>query len=180
MTEAATLVLPEGSMPLNAMKEEISKGYIQMVASAAGLTILRWDTDYGAVDLSLKSYVDYGHLGGFQPSIELQLKATAQDLGNRDDFAWSIDRRTHEKLTHPHRNIPAFLTVLALPEDPALWLNHDEEGILARTTMYWVRAAELPSMDQDAQSVTVRIPKSNRFGPTEVLTLMEEASRQWL
>lgn len=179
MTAALNYLIPDGSMPQSAMQEEISKAYVHMVASAAGLTLQRWDTDYGAVDLTLKSYVDYGAPGGYQPAFDVQLKATYQDLGTGDSFGWPINRRTHEKLTNPNRANLSCLAVLALPEEPTLWLNHDTAGLLARSHMYWLRADGFPDLRPGAESVTVTIPKGNRFGPKEALEFMEEAGHRW-
>ena len=172
-------VIPEGSLPQSAMQEEISKAYVQMVASAAGITLQRWDTDYGAVDLTLKSLVNYPVPGGYQPSFDVQLKATYTDLGNKDDFPWPVDRRTHEKLTAPNRNVLACLAVLSLPKEPYLWLNHDKEGLLAKSHLYWIRATDIPPLQSGAKSVSARISKLSRFGPKEMLEFMEEASRKW-
>lgn len=179
MTASLEYVIPEGSLPQSAMQEEISKAYVQMVASAAGVTLTRWDTDYGAVDLTLKSLADYGVDYGYQPQFDIQLKATFTDLGQDSTFKWQVNRRTYEKLTHPRRSTPACLAVLSLPETPQLWLNHNVDGLLARSHMYWVKASDMTKIKDGAKSVSVKIEKSSRLGPKEVLEFMKEASQQW-
>lgn len=172
--------IPEGSLPQTSMQEEISMAYVHMVTSAAGLTLLDWKTDYGAVDVTVKSLADYGCNGGFQPQFDLQLKATTQDLGQNPAFSWPVDRRTHLKLANPNRASLAVFAVLQLPREPQLWLNHNTHGLLARSHMYWIRGSAFPPISDEAQSVTLHINKQDRFDATQALLLMKEASERWL
>jgi hypothetical protein len=164
------------------MQEEISKAYVHMVASAAGVTLLDWRTDYGAIDVTVKSLVDYSCIGGFQPQFDLQLKCTFQDGSNRqgDHLSWQVNRRTYEKLANPNRATPAILGVMVVPEEPGLWLDHNTEGLLARSHMYWIRAKDFPSLPDGQESKTISIPKANILSAGAVLNLMQEASERWL
>lgn len=161
------------------MQEEVSKGYMGMIASAAGLTIQRWDTDYGSVDLTFKSLVDYGHPGGFQPAYDIQLKATTRQLGKNGKYSFQINRRTYENLCNQNRNLPAGLAILSIPSDPTLWLEHNTAGLLAKSHLYFVKASDFPPLPTSQKSISIPFTNSDRFGPKEALDFMSEASQQW-
>lgn len=176
-----THTVPKGSLPQSAMQEEISKAFVHMVASAAGLTLLDWKTDYGAIDVTVKSLVDYDCIGGFQPQFDLQLKSTFQeDRDKGDHFSWQVDRRTYEKLTNPNRANPAVFGVMVVPEEPGLWLAHNKEGLLARSHMYWLRGQDFPALPAGQDSKTIMLPKANLLTASSMLELMQEASERWL
>lgn len=182
MTMTVTHTVPDGSLPQTAMQEEISKAYVHMVASAAGLTLLDWKTDYGAIDVTVKSLVNYGCVGGYQPQFDLQLKCTFQDNSNSggDHFSWQVNRRTHEYLTNPNRANLAVFGVMVVPEEPGLWLAHNTEGLLARSHMYWIRGRDFPPLPDGQDSKTLSIPKTNLLSASSMLELMREASERWL
>lgn len=182
MTTTVTHVVPDGSLPQSSMQEEISMAYVHMVASAAGLTLLDWKTDYGAIDITLKSYVDYGCIGGHQPHIDLQLKCTVQDNSNSagDHFSWSVNKRTHQLLTNPNRAVPATFGVMAIPDDPGLWLSHNKDGLLARSHLYFLRGKDFPEFPEGQKTTSLAIPKSNLLSASAMLTLMKEASERFL
>lgn len=180
MTTTPTFVLPSGSLPQTAMQEQLSIAYVHMVATAAGMTLMRHDTDYIGVDLTLKSLVRRQIPGGSQVEVDLQLKATTQDLGPSGVVSWSLDRRTYEFLTDPYRTNLACLGVLLLPNDPVQWLEHDTAGLLAKSHLYWQRATDFPALRDGQGSVTIRLSKDDRFGPAEALSFVEEASTRWI
>lgn len=176
-----THAVPDGSLPPSAMQEELSKAYVHMVASAAGLTLLDWKTDYAGIDVTVKSLVNYPCVGGFQPLFDLQLKCTYQDNNSAagDTFSWSVDERTHAKLTHPNRSVPATFAVMVIPEEPGVWLSHNREGVLARSHMYWLRGRDFPEMPKGQQSKTLTLPKTNLLTASAMLMLMKEASERF-
>ncbi|WP_182976880.1 DUF4365 domain-containing protein [Arthrobacter cheniae] len=181
MTMTVTHAVPDGSLPQSAMQEEISKAYVHMVASAAGLTLLDWKTDYAGIDVTVKSLVDYQCVGGYQPQFDLQLKCTYQDNNSAagDTFSWSVDGPTHRKVTHPNRSVPATFAVMVIPEEPGVWLSHNKEGVLARSHMYWLRGSDFPELPAGQKSKTLTLPKTNLMTASAMLMLMKEASERF-
>lgn len=178
MTQQRSHVVPDGSLPVSAMKEELSKAYIGMIAGAAGLTMSGWSQDYDCMDVTLASKVDYSPRR-CAPKIDVQLKCTGQASVVREGhIAWSLDVRTVEKMTKLNRADPMLLCVLVTAADYWDWLRHDHEGLLAMSHMYWLWGHQMPAamMAQDTQ--TVHLPDSNRVTPESILKLMEEAS-EW-
>ena len=177
MTETVSHKVPEGSMPLGGMKEELSKAYVHMVASAAGFDIGTWSQDYDCRDVTLSSSVDYTpYLLG--PKIDLQLKCTGQEAVNRaDTIAWSLETRSVYKMSRRNRSSPALFCVLVAPPEVGHWLRYDEQGLLSRSHMYWLWGTDLPEHKAGQDKQVVHLPKANVLTAASALVLMEEASR---
>lgn len=173
----ASHVVPEGSLPLGAMKEELSKAYVHMIASAAGFDVGEWGQDYDCRDVTLSSSVDYApHL--LAPKIDVQLKCTGQEKANREDcVAWSLDSRSYAKLKATNRHTLGLFCVLVVPPEVGHWLHYDEKGMLARSHMYWMWGHSFPELKPESKSQTLHLPKVNILTAASALELMEEASR---
>jgi hypothetical protein len=177
MTLIPTHTVPAGSLPLNAMKEELSKSYLHMVASAAGMTIGEWKTDYDGIDSTVKSTVDYAG-AAYAPKIDIQLKSTGQESADRgESIAWSLETRTAAMLANRRRSNPALFCVLVSPAEEGLWLSLDTAGLLARSHMYWVWGHEFPSVREDQHKQVFHLPKENVLDPVSLISIMEEASK---
>ena len=75
------------SLPLSAMKEQFSLGYVHMVASAAGFSIKTHNTDYDGVDVTIFSSAEYKIY--YCPEFELQVKCTSQrSVVRQTRIAW--------------------------------------------------------------------------------------------
>jgi hypothetical protein len=171
---------PVGSQPETATKEQLSKAYVHMVASAAGVDLGTWGMDYDGFDTTLKSSVDYGPDGLLGPDLDIQLKCTGQKRVHNENYvAWKLKRKTYDLLSAPNRSNPGVLCVLALQDDsPGYWLRHDDEGLLARSQMYFLRGTDFPKAT-NKKTQTLHLPKENLFTPANLLILFEEASQWW-
>lgn len=177
MTTALSHELPEGSLPLSAMKEDLSVAYVYMLASACGLSVGSWSQDYDGRDATLSSSVDY-YPDMYGPKVDIQLKCTGQESVDRvDSVAWSLDTRTYDLLSKKNRSNPALFCVLVVPPEAGLWLTLSADGMLARSHMYWHWGHMLPPVKPGQKTQTVRISKSNLLTPKAMLELMEEASK---
>jgi len=160
------------SLPLSAMKEQFSLGYVHMVASAAGFSIKTHSTDYDGVDVTIVSSADYEIY--YCPQFELQVKCTSQrSVVRQHSIAWSLDAGPFRKLTNKKRFIPAYLGVLVVPGDPETWLEQDQEKLLTRSRMYWQAASLLGEIDGDADTKTVHLPLGNLFDVPHLRHIME-------
>jgi hypothetical protein len=163
---------PRQSLPLSAMKEQFSLGYVHMVASAAGFSIKNHATDYDGVDITIFSSVEYETY--YCPQFELQVKCTSQHSVLRPHgIAWQMEARPFRKLTSRKRFIPAYLGVLIVPGDPETWLEQDQERLLTRSRMYWQQATRLGEIDGTAGSKTVHLPLTNLFDVPQLRRIME-------
>jgi hypothetical protein len=163
---------PPDSLPLSAMKEQFSLGYVHMVASAAGYSIKHHGTDYDGVDLTIFSSAD--HETFYCPQFELQVKCTSQATVMRgESVAWRMKAGPFRKLASKKRYIPAYLGVLVVPSDPGTWLEQDQEKLLTRSRMYWQAGALLGELDGDADSKTVHLPLTNLLDVSQLRRIME-------
>lgn len=170
-------VVPPDSLPLSDMKEELSMAYIHMLASSTGLTVGTWTKDFDCRDVTLSSSVDYSP-NQYGPKIDIQLKASGrEDISRPKSIAWSLDTRSYRKLSKRNRSTPSLFCVLRLPDDAGFWLRCDREGMLARSTMYWLWGHEFAPQKPNQKNQTVSIPKHNTLTPSSILELMEVASR---
>jgi hypothetical protein len=163
---------PPDSLPLSAMKEQFSLGFVHMVASAAGFSIKNHNTDYDGVDVTIFSSAEYETFYG--PQFELQVKCTSQRSVVREgSVAWRMEAGPFRKLTSKKRFIPAYLGVLVVPGDPEAWLEQDQEKLLTRSTMYWQAAALLGEIDANADSKTLHLPLRNLLDVPQLRRIME-------
>ncbi|MDR6439100.1 hypothetical protein J2790_004275 [Paenarthrobacter nicotinovorans] len=166
-----TLVLPEGSLHIDQMKEQLSLAVVSMVVTGAGMSTLSWSTDMDGIDTSVRSHVDYPNVYG--PTLDIQLKCTSsgwRDKGTHIEY--QISRRLYEKMCNPKRHSPAVFCVTMVPEDATSWLNHDVEGLLARAHSYWQAARDFPPLGEGRESVTLKVPKANEFTPAQLLSMI--------
>lgn len=169
-------VVPPGSMPENAMKEELSKAYVHILSSATGLDIGQWGQDYDLRDVTLKSRVEYPDL--MDAGIDVQLKCTGQaSVVHRNWISWELKPQEIEKMRRTHRLTPYLFCVLVTKHQIGHWLHPSVEGLLARSHMYYIWGRDLPEPKYEQEKQTVRLPIENVLTPATLLDLMEEASR---
>lgn len=177
VTQHGSHVVPDGSLPVTAMKEEISRAYINVVAGAAGLQIGTWSQDYDCMDVTLSSNVDYAPYR-CAPKIDVQLKCTGQSSVQKDEhIAWSLAVRTVDKMSKLNRSNPMLLCVLVTAAAYWDWLHLDQNGLLAKSHMYWLWGHYMPAAKMEQEEQTVHLPIGNRVTPASILELMEEASK---
>ncbi|GAA4853291.1 hypothetical protein GCM10023221_36540 [Luteimicrobium xylanilyticum] len=164
-------------IPVSALKERLSKGVIQMIASAAGLDVGEWGTDYDGYDGTIRSIHNFDPYMA-SPGFDLQLKCTGQRRVERvDHLAWKLDRRTCELLSRPNRALMGAFCVVTVPELPGHWLNRHDEGLLARCHAYYLRGQDIPPVPDGKKSQVLHIPRSNRLDPVSMRDLIEQAAR---
>ena len=156
-------------------KQQISVAYVHAVASRAGFTCEREESDYDSVDVRIGAI---GKLDGNSfcesPSIHFQLKATATDCRKQDHLAFPISLKNYNDLRKQTLN-PRYLVVLLLPPDPALWLEQNEERMISRSCSYYVSlAAREPVPNRD--NVTIHLPRNNQLTVLSLTALLSQAS----
>jgi hypothetical protein len=72
---------------------------------------------------------------------------------------------------------PRILVVMQLPADPAEWLHHSEEALVARECAYWVSLRGAPASDNEKEQ-TVYVPRAQRLSPDNLTALMTRLSRR--
>lgn len=173
MNYTASHVLPQGSLHIDQMKEQISVAYAHMVGTAAGLTTGRWDTDMDGVDLSLKSSVEYTTVSA--AVLDLQMKCTSSSWRDKGShYIYPVSAKVYKKLTNPKRHSQAIFCLTVVPDDATKWLKKDVSGLLAHAHTYWLAARDFPLLPDGQDSVTLHIPKENELTPAQLLNMIKD------
>ncbi|NCA71889.1 MAG: DUF4365 domain-containing protein [Sphingobacteriia bacterium] len=157
-------------MDLNDRKERFSLAYIGAVAARAGFDLVEPKADVDSVDGILISHV------GRRPRIEFQAKATARDVVGDEAVTFRLPKKNYDEL-RADVIIPRLLILVVLPEREEDWLTHTEDALILRHCGYWLSLAGEPERENRA-SVTVKIPRGQRFDPEALQTLMTQSSQR--
>ena len=154
-------------MPLteNDIKAELSYAYLHAVAARAGFgcEVAGRHSDNAGVDayVRVKERLTPNALHTNFP-FEIQLKATSQvpTLEAEKFSYWMQDVARYDELRERSGPMPKLLVVLFLPADAAHWLEHSEDGLIARRCAYWVSLWDAP-VSKNRTGQTVYLPRSN-------------------
>ena len=148
-------------------KEALSRAYVQAVAAAAGYTLARQDFDRDGVDLQVRAG------GEMRASLDLQLKATVLLAQDGPEWRFPLRKRNYDLLREPTM-VPRALVVLDLPLGEERWVCISDKQLVMRHCAYWLVLEGAPeSVNQ--YTVTVPIPKTNRFDVQGLRALMAKA-----
>lgn len=164
------------------IEAELSYSYLHAVASKAGFACehAQRHLDDAGVDAIVREDGRKLSHNSVLTSLELhvQLKATFQSLHESEGrFSYSLTVPRYDKLRNPRVNSPRILVLLILPAEASNWLEHSEEGLVAKRCAYWVslrNAAE----SQNPKHQTVYVPKSQILSPESLTELMARFSRR--
>ena len=110
-------------------------------------------------------------------ALHVQLKATRlspAEQGGR--FSFSLAVRQYNKLRETRLTSARILVVLFLPPDPADWLRHSEEGLIARRCAYWVSLRGAPQSPNDVTQ-TIYLPRQQVLSVDGLEQIMARCSR---
>jgi hypothetical protein len=158
-------------------QEEISKAYVHAVAAACGFAVGHWSQDHGGVDTTISADRALGQGPYSKPKVDLQLKATTQDVLRADHLVWSLDIAHYDKLRAVAQT-PHLLVVLVLPEAADDSISHTIDALIIRKCAYWVNMTGMPEVTGQA-SKTVHIPRAQVLSPeglTQILTRVSEGA----
>jgi hypothetical protein len=110
-------------------------------------------------------------------ALHVQLKATRvapAEQGGR--FSFSLPLRQYNRLRETRLASARILVVLYLPADPADWLRHSEDALVARRCAYWVSLRGAAASANDAAQ-TVYIPRQQVVSVEALTEVMTRCSR---
>jgi hypothetical protein len=161
----------------NEQKQQLSVAYVHAVAARAGYTCQVQTVDEDSVDVLIGAR-GYGHDQDVvrSPRIEVQLKATSSLRLGATHLSFRLKRKNYDEL-RVKTLIPRLLLVLLLPENPAEWLETNEECMISRRCAYWLSLLGMPETS-NTSTISVRLPRSQRFDVEQLQGLMRRVSRQ--
>ena len=155
-------------MQPNDKKERFSLAYIAAVAAHAGFDLVEPKVDRDSIDGTLISHF------GRRPRIDFQAKATARGLLGDDLLKFPLSVKNYDDL-RIEVIVPRMLVVVVLPNSEDAWLTQSEEKMVLRHCGYWATLADEPETN-NRSTVTIEIPRSQRFDSATLTTLMMRAS----
>lgn len=159
-------------MNSNNKKERFSLAYIAAVAASAGFDLVESRVDVDSIDGILISHE------GRRPRIEFQAKATARDVIGAETVTFPLPTKNYDEL-RADVIIPRLLILVVLPEREEDWLTHSEDSLILRHCGYWLSLAGQPERE-NATTVTIKIPRDQRFDPMALEALMHKANQRAL
>lgn len=153
----------------NDKKARFSLAYINAVAARAGYDVVEPKVDIDSVDGMLLAH--YGR----RPRLEFQAKATARDVVGDEFVTFPLPMKNYDDL-RMDVIVPRLLILVVLPERAEEWLSHSEEELILRHCGYWLSLAGQPERE-NTKTVTVHLPREQRFNPEALHTLMNQANR---
>ena len=149
-------------------EERLSMAYAHAVAARAGYTTAVYDLDRNGIDLRIQAG------GAMRPALELQLKATINlRQADAESFSFALPVHNYNLLRKPTQT-PQLLVILDLPRDEQQWLTITDDELVIRHLAYWLNLRDWAETDNQ-HSVTVAIPKENRFDVAGLQDLMERS-----
>lgn len=111
-------------------------------------------------------------------TLHVQLKATRVAPIERDGrFSFSLPLKQYNKLREPRLQSARILVVLYLPPNPAEWLQHSEDALIARRCAYWVSLRGAPPSDNPKHQ-TIHIPHNQPLSVVSLTDIMTRCSRE--
>ena len=145
------------------------------MATLAEAMIGSWHVDDDSIDLLL------GRTGGsgtvHSPRLEVQLKCSSRKLMRKDGVHYPLKLKNYDDLRDPQRHLPAVLVVLLVPASVDDWVRHSHAQMALKHCGYWLNLSGLPSVG-NAQNITVRMPRKNKFDPAALAGIMDRIGQQ--
>jgi hypothetical protein len=163
------------------IEAELSYAYLYAVASRAGFAC-QWSTrhlDDAGVDAQIHEDGRMLASDSFHTSFSLyvQLKATrVAPIEQNQRFSFTLPLRQYNRLRETRLAIPRILVVLYLPNNPADWLHHSEDALIAKRCAYWVSLRSAPASANSGYQ-TIHIPRAQSLSITSLTEIMTQCSR---
>src|SRR3954447_6616250 len=146
----------------NQHQGKFGEDYVRVLASAAGLLVLKDDLDVDGIDLGFRATGRHGFV--CSPTIEAQIK-TSSTRSAKDGYLIyrGLNEWQFNKLAGPDFTVPRFLFLICVPADRDQYARPTTDGLVLRHLGYFVSLCSEapianPNKDRDRP---VRIPMAN-------------------
>jgi hypothetical protein len=163
------------------IEAELSYAYLHAVAAKAAVACQYCSRTFDStgVDAQLKVVRDFGPGALTELTVEVQLKATIRQPGERlNRLAYFLaDIGRYNRLRAETIVPPRVLVVLFLPEDAEEWLRHTDEQLVLKRCAYWVSLKGAPESANDSGQ-TIYIPRDQVFSPEGLTSMLARLAQE--
>jgi uncharacterized protein DUF4365 len=156
---------------------KFGEDYVRVLASAAGLIVLKEDLDADGIDLGFRATGKYGKV--YSPSIEAQIKTWSAPsvVAGHLNFR-GLDEWQFNKLAGPGFTVPRFLFVICVPPENERYAASTSDGMMLRHLGYFVSLrGETPIAVPDRRRKRpVRVPIANVLTASALRRITETQS----
>ena len=169
-------------LPDTTIQEELSKAYLQTIASYAGYTVQHIYRDNDGVDSIVKSNGKPATDSVLTSvSVEVQLKSCCNEEhvfeNENGDIVYDLKARNYNFLVDCNRQLDIILILLYLPSDKRDWISYSIEELIFRKCAYWVSLKGREKTDNNGTKRII-IPKNNVFSPEALHQIMVKISKE--
>lgn len=163
------------------IEAELSYAYLHAVATRGGFACSYTHRHLDDVGVDAQVHEDGRLLAADSVhtsfTLHVQLKATrVPPVEQNGRFSFSLPVRQYNRLRETRLASARILVVLYLPTDPADWLRHSEEALIARRCAYWVSLRGAAASANDTTQ-TVYIPRAQMLSVVALTEIMTFCSR---
>lgn len=156
---------------------KFGEDYVRVLASAAGLIVLKDDLDVDGIDLGFRATGQYGLV--YSPTVEAQIKTWSAPSGSSGNLVYrGLDEWQFNKLAGPNFTVPRFLFVICVPADNQRYVASMTDGVMLRHLGYFVSLRfEEPIKNPDRRrKCVVKVPTANVLTASALRRLTETQS----
>lgn len=140
----------------NDIKERLSVAYVTAVAARAGCQVANLQIDKVSIDAIICP------ISGPKSQVNLQMKATSAGIVSDNTVKMNLPIKNYDDLREVHGNVPHYLVVLQLPENPEEWLRTRLSELAIGGVAYYGNLHGLPAVSNKTSRV-VTMPQTQRF-----------------
>lgn len=161
----------------NQHQGKFGEDYVRVLASAAGLIVLKDDLDADGVDLGFRATGQYGRV--YSPMIEAQIKTSSKPSVSVGQLIYrGLDEWQFNKLAGTDFAVPRFLFVVCVPADRQQYAASMTDGLMLRHLGYFVslRSQERIVNPDRRRKRPVALPTANVLTASALRRLTETQS----
>ncbi|MGH3734223.1 MAG: DUF4365 domain-containing protein [Micromonosporaceae bacterium] len=160
-------------MPDARYQGAFAENYIQSLALAAGLNVLRAVIDDDGVDMMIRYSGEVGNVAS--PGVDVQVKSWSTPSGSAEFWHFDgLNEQQYNKLAGGNNQMPRFLVVLIVPAERDRFTELLADGMLLRHLAYFEHMTPKPRIpDPDARRRRrVQVPKCNLLTPQALRAML--------
>lgn len=160
-------------LPLEWRKEDFSLAYTTAIAASAGVTWTQPRRDINSCDVRFEARDDDETDA---PAVSVQLKCTEDGLSTAaehpESWRFVLKAKNYRELRLAPAHPPRLLLVVRCPAAPDDWVRLTPTELVVRAEAWWASLSGQAALTEGQQSITVSIPRSQRFDTSALIASM--------